>query len=405
MNMTARAGATRPLQVLWITRELPIPENTGERIYSGRLINALAGAGAELVVLCPEGADGLAPPATPARWRAIRGGSRPSARTLSGPLPRVATRADTPRMRAALEDLLRERPDVVVLDHLGTGWALDVITAFPNQPLIVYISHNDEETARRRLAERAGDDPVRRRLLRRDAAKAARLERRLLAEADLVTAITESDAKAFADRRAEPALVLSPGFDGPGPSPERIAADLPRRACVLGSFDWVAKRLNLEELLAVADRALAAGGAELIVIGRGPRRWVRRQAGTWSATSFTGEVPNVAPHLANCRVGFVAEPRGGGFKLKALHYVFNGVPIVALRGSLTGLPLEEGVSIEVVDRVEDLAPVALALMDDPQRSARQAQAALAACAGRFDWAARGRILNATLRRMAGIEIG
>jgi hypothetical protein len=35
-------------------------------------------------------------------------------------------------------------------------------------------------------------------------------------------------------------------------------------------------------------------------------------------------------------------PVSGGFKLKTLNYIFNRVPIAAIRGSIAGLPLTPG---------------------------------------------------------------
>ena len=39
----------------------------------------------------------------------------------------------------------------------------------------------------------------------------------------------------------------------------------------------------------------------------------------------------------------------GGFKLKGLDYVFNRVPILAMRVALPGMPLEDGRSIGLFD--------------------------------------------------------
>ena len=41
-------------------------------------------------------------------------------------------------------------------------------------------------------------------------------------------------------------------------------------------------------------------------------------------------------------MGFVVEETVGGFKHKALGYIFNRVPITAIRGSMAGLPLIQG---------------------------------------------------------------
>ena len=76
-----------------------------------------------------------------------------------------------------------------------------------------------------------------------DAVKARRLERRIATEVDLLTAITPEDAALFAVRRdKKPVVVLPPGYGGRRLPRRQITSSVPRRAVVVGSFDWVASR-------------------------------------------------------------------------------------------------------------------------------------------------------------------
>jgi polysaccharide biosynthesis protein PslH len=75
----------------------------------------------------------------------------------------------------------------------------------------------------------------------------------------------------------------------------------------------------------------------------------------------------------------------GGFKLKGLDYVFNRLPILAMRVALPGMPLEDGTNIGLFDSHPAMADGVVELIDDfPRLNAWQA-AAYDACADRFDW--------------------
>jgi hypothetical protein len=388
------------MRCLWITREATFPETAGDVLYSGGLIRALADAGVELTVLCHARADASGAPAPPGiRWRIVGGATHGAARSLLARLPNVAARYDIPELRARLREELRVDWDVVVFDHLGSGWALDLVAddaGGGRRPQLVYVAHNHEASTRRSMAEH-GTDPVRVRLLALDARKAAALERRLVAAADLVTVITEDDSVRFAvDSPATRLLTLTPGYSDRIVEMRHIDEHVPRRAVVLGSFDWMAKRMNLEQLLEVADARFAAAGAELLVVGRGPADWIATMEARTTATRFTGPVDDVTDHLDDVRIGLVAEPSGGGFKLKVLHYVFNRVPIAALEGSVAGVPLAPGHGLIGAPDLPGLVDAALAALDDPAMLDDLQQTAFAACAGRFSWAARGETLVETL---------
>jgi glycosyltransferase involved in cell wall biosynthesis len=386
------------MKYLWLTWIDPTPERDGQRIYSGRLIDAVAAVGAEIDVLCFASDESpRRPGATEGRirWWPVARGVRPGWASVFSPLPNVAYRCDTQEMRCAFQNLATQRAwDAVVLDGLYTGWALPLLERFQTVggqcPQVVYISHNHEESTRAGLARNYRGNVLKRRLLRRDATKARRLERRLVEIADIVTAITPEDANRFLEQHPDKCMVvLSPGYAGRRIPRRTITPALPRRAVFVGSFDWFAKRMNLEEFLAVADPVFAAAGAELQIIGDGAPAFLdglRRQV---RATEIVGPVPAVEPYLAEARLAIVPERTGGGFKLKVLEYVFNRLPVAALEGSVAGTPLRAPDTLLSFATMEDLARGAVAVLDDLPLLNRLQEQAYAACVDRFDWRQRG----------------
>lgn len=393
------------MRCLWLTWVDPCPEHDGQRIYSGRMISAVAEAGAKVHVLC--GASDLSPrregdSEAGVTWHPVPHGLPPAWTSLGSGLPNIAHRSAVPAMQRRLLRALEAGPwDSIVFDGIGSGWALPYVArtlqdrARPCR--LVYVAHNHEASMRRRIALRAEGSLLRRIMLRQDAAKIARLERRLVEAADVVTAITPDDAMLFErDAGAKPIVVLPPGYNGRRVATRQITEAVPRRAIVVGSFDWVAKQMNLEEFLAAADPLFAAAGAEIEVVGNGAPGFFDRLRGGLKATRLVGRVDSLMPHLDEARIAVVAERLGGGFKLKVLDYVFNRLPVAALDGSVAGTPLTPNDSILTFAHHRPLAEGVLSALDDLALLNRLQSSAYHACARRFDWSDRGRQLAAAI---------
>lgn len=385
------------MRCLWLTWIDPKPEYDGQRIYSGRLIEAVAKAGAEIRVLCFSSngsprSDGEVEGRV--RWSMVPYPSRPAWTSVASRLPHIAHRSATAAMRNSLDELLASKPwDSVVLDGLYAGWALrPYLNRFTNgqRPRLVYVSHNHEETLRRALADNYEGPALKRRLLQFDACKVRALERHLVDTADVVTAITPQDAAQFGQRRGERSLiVLPPGYGGRRLRERRITKETPRSVIVAGSFEWIAKQMNLEEFLESADQRFADAGVRLQVIGNGDEVFFARLRKRFRSVDVVGRVDAVTPYLNDARLAVVPERTGGGFKLKVLEYVFNRTPIAALDSSVAGTPLTPGVSMLMFPTQQDLTTGILQAVDDIPLLNRLQERAFAACADRFDWSERG----------------
>lgn len=380
------------MRVLWLCGECPEPATSGLTAYSRGLVRAVGDAGAEVRCLgLGVGQERAAVPGV--TWEVVQGRRRPQQRSVVSRLPAMAHGFAVPGYQRALRSALNEQWDAIVIDHLEMGWALPLVRARGGGARLVHVSHNHESAVRAAVA-RAEPRPARRAALALDAWKVARLERAVVRAADLVTAITDEDGGGLAAIGARRVATLPPGYDGP--CVDRTISDaLPRRAVLLGTFEWHVKDANLARFLAIADPVFAEAGAELRVVGPVGQQ-SRALAGALRATTFAGRVPSVAEELAAARLGIVAEPVGGGFKMKALDFVFCGVPMAVLAGSVNGLPLRSGESAIVCPDEAALAAAAVRVLDDVPLLDRLQRAARHACEGRFDWAERGRRLLAEI---------
>jgi len=398
------------VRVLWLTREAPYPPRYGgDYLYSSHLIEALAAAGVTVRVLCYPGggsspADQSGEPSV--EWEVLPAPpERPPWRSLFGPLPSIAARYVAEGMRRrVMREVVARKWDAVCIDHVGMAWLLPAVrNARGNRrrPLLVYIAHNHEKSVRTQLAREAPGSLPRRIALQADAWKAGRLEDALARQVDLLVANTEVDDARFRSEHPEtPSVIVRPAYEGPVLSPVEPATR-PRRAVVVGSFGWLAKQLNLDAFLAEAAPRLAAAGVELEVAGAMPAGYQRSVLDRFPAVRLTGTLDDLTPHLAEARVGVVPEYVGGGFKHKALQYVFCRVPILALSGSVAGTPLVPGRSILEYPDMRALAGGILDVIDDAPRLASVEAAAFEACRDQFRWADRGVTLRDALARRLG----
>ncbi|TAJ33196.1 MAG: glycosyltransferase, partial [Reyranella sp.] len=297
-------------------------------------------------------------------------------------------------VRAALDRaLLRHDWDAIVFDSISGGWALGAVLHHcrlsDRAPAMVHIAHNHETTVARRIAEAASG--LRRLYRNVDTAKVAWLERRLVAASALVTSNTPEDVATFETMKHSPVLFLPPGYDGPRVERRTIDASVPRRAVLVGSYDWPPKRISLEKFLEVATPRFAAADVALQIVGTAAPDYIEGLRRRFPGVTFTGPVDDVQPYMAAARIALVPDLLGG-FKLKGLDYVFNRLPICAMRVALPAMPLVDGESVDHFDSHEALADGVIALIDDFATLNARQERAWAACLDEFDWPRLGRRL-------------
>ena len=396
MNMASR------MNWLWVTLADPDPATNGQLIYSEGLIRAARDAGASLCVVGlsrrekqdrPADAVGLA-------WKLGDERRWPRWRRTIRSLPEAAQRGVSASMSRVLARALAARPwEAIVFDSICAGWALPQVvhhqTRLGRPAKMVYIAHNHEITAARRIADASRG--AHRLLKGWDALRMARFERKLVAASDLVTSNTPEDCRTFADEAGEkPVILLPPGYGGPRVRERTIDAAMPRRAVVIGSFDWPPKRISLERFLTQAAPIFEAAGIELQIVGETQPEYLIDLRARFPSVGFVGRVQDVRPYMAHARIALVPDELGG-FKLKGLDYVFNRLPILAMDVALPGMPLEDRLSVGLFDNHRALAEGVVALIDDFDALNRLQREAYEACARRFDWQRIGRHLVDSIR--------
>lgn len=381
------------IRCLWLARTLPFPWTAGDRIYTAKLAGALAGAGAE-VTFAGYAAE-VPPQAMPGiTWHVVPGAPRGRLAGLASAMPLVAARHETPAYHAALKELAAQGPwQAVVVDQYGMGWVLRHKHLFAGNPAFVFITHDHEESVTGMQWRDATASIGKRLYLGQNYAKTRWFERWIARNSDLVTTITQHDAELFgANAPGVPILPLVPGYDGIRVAERSIGLETPRAVVLFGSYRWSAKQANLKIFLDEADPVLAKAGVEIRVVGDMPEDFRRSLEGRYKAARFTGFVDDPAPHLAAARMAVVAEPIGGGFKMKLLEYVFNRVPVAGLTVCASGLPDSVQAEMLLQPKMPTLLHSVLARIDDLAALNAQQQRAYIAAEHAFDWGERGRAL-------------
>jgi glycosyltransferase involved in cell wall biosynthesis len=392
--------------ILWLSRTIPLPQNAGDRIYTGHLVEALARAGGKVTYL------GLANPDEPmgplsqlskdVEWHQVPGPPNSIRQAALSKLPLVSARFATPAFRASVRRMLSSRSyDAIVLDQYAMAWAISELKRFNTKSsAIIHVAHDFETEVTREIARSYRGNFLRKAALIQNSWKTQRSELALALKCDGIVTLTDHDSEAF--KRLCPRssmLVLPPGYSGFKRQGRNLKADLPRRVVILGSFRWIAKQMNLENFLRVASRVFTEAQVECCVVGSVPQQALARWQVEFPNVKFLGFVDNVQDVFDSARVGLVVESTGGGFKLKALDYVFGRLPLAGISESLRGLPRNIIRNSILANDAFSLAKAVVEAIDDVDRLNRMQDQAFGAALGHFDWEQNGRALLAFLEQV------
>lgn len=308
-----------------------------------------------------------------------------------------------PGLSARFEALLQSRHwDIVQIEH---SYGLQPFLAAlqrHRQPFLL-VEHNVESELG---AATYGKWPaVARPLAWYDQWRARRWERHALAQADVVVAVTDSDARKLAAIGGRPTCVVSNGVDTRGFA--SVTPDATSQ-CVLfvGNYEYAPNVDAIEWALNEVWPRLWAlrPEARFIVCGHAmPDAW--RQRWPDPRIEWRGFVPSL-PEVQSQAAVFMAPLRsGGGSKLKVLEALAAGLPVVSTREGLSGLDVSDGVQARVADSAEAMAQATAELLAQPDRAQALGQAARQHVNARFDWSAAATQLEAAHATLRGAVHG
>jgi len=293
-----------------------------------------------------------------------------------------------------IKDLLNvSPPDYYLFDNIGMASYQPVIESLVQKhrtPFIAHVSHNVESDLRPQVARDFGSNSIANFLARLDARKAARVERSLIQTSNLVSTITDQDRDRFVELfGVTNCVTLPPGYDDTYVHHRAITPEVPRNIVILGGRMTVMKQIVLDTCLGAAATGFIDRSMNLHVVGPTPSAYLRKLQLKYPDVHFHGFVDDITPLLNQMRLGILADHVGGGFKLRALSYVFHRIPLVALPSAMLGLPLEPGRDYVPISGNSELAEACDQIVDDFKLLNRLQENAYAKCSEQFSWDATG----------------
>jgi glycosyltransferase involved in cell wall biosynthesis len=299
--------------------------------------------------------------------------------------PFVARKYRSRRMRRAIGDALRTKNVVLAHgDSLPSGQYLRHLSC----PTLL-TNHNVEHLRLSSYAQIQTSN-IRRFAYRIQARLTKRYERTLLREIRNCVVVSESDRQELARLAAGIRLfVVANGTDVSRPPLPAPSARSKTAIWVGGMND----EYNREAVLYFAKDIMPIIRAEIPdfcwrVVGRDPPpALIKMAALAESGIELVGFVDDLGQHYSDSAIAVVPLTSGGGTKLKVLEAMAMGRAVVTTPIGAEGIPVSDGVTMEIADSPGQFAAKTIALLRDPSRAARIAAAARALIEQRFDWRA------------------
>ena len=342
--------------LLFVSRQPPIPDDTGARIRSHRLLTGLARRFPTTLITLAHGdssgehavdREALAAALPGVELVTVAGARAPrrlrQARSVlsarSWEWGRYASR-DLRRAVAA-----RARPDVLVhLDDPGVAIAAEGAAS-----LTAFAPHNIEHRIVRDASRAAGG--ARRAFGALDWRRLEREERRLWRAATACVAVSEVDAATMRAGGARAVIVCPNGAD-PRPRAEPLwrRADEPLQVLFVGSVSYEPYRHGLlwfaNEVLPLVDDL----DVRFTVVGGRPRG-----AADHERIDYVGRVAQLDEWYARAHVVVVPVFQGSGTRLKIPEAMSYSRPVVSTTLGAEGLPLEAGEHFLAADDAQSFA--------------------------------------------------
>jgi len=375
------------VRVLFLVTRLPVPPWRGDQVRAFHHLRLLAPA--HDVTCCA-----LLTQAPPARLRAEV--EALGVRLVVVPLGRLG--AAPALARGLLGDprpfqvlLYARRRAAAAVARLGAEGGFDVVHAqlvraapyLPRDrrgpPVVVDLIDALSANFARRAASESGPIGA---LAAWEAARLARFEARLAAEAAAVLVVSEAERAALGGARV---MVVPNGVD-PVAFAYRENGRPPARVVFAGNLGYFP---NVDAACWLARDIFprircALPAAELLLVGARPARAVRALADA-PGVALAAEVPAMAPEIAGATVAVVPVRAGSGMQNKVLEAMAVGTPVVTTPRAAAALDVEPGEHLLVAEDAAGLAAAALDLLRDVPRARAMARAARALVERRYRW--------------------
>ncbi|HVT57693.1 MAG TPA: glycosyltransferase [Thermoanaerobaculia bacterium] len=366
------------MRILLVTSRYPWPPRRGDQLRAAQMVELLS-ADHEVTLLAPAPAAGQGPPPPGARVEiyemdrgvALAGGlARAAGRGLPLQSGLFHQRDLTRRLRQ-----LAPRADLAVLQLVRLAIHLDDFDDFPELPLVVDLIDSLSLNLERRAAF---DRRALRPLLRLEARRIERAERRLAGRARRTLVVCERDRQHLASRLppelagrlAVVGLAVAAVAPAAGVSSGSGGGPLLALTGNLGYFvnsdavRWFLRAVWPELRIRRPD-------VRLLVAGDRPAAGLRR-AIAGAGASLVDAAFDLRPLIAAATIALAPLRGGSGVPIKVLEAWSGGVPVVASPWAAAGTSARAGDDLRIADRPREWLDTLLELLASPAERQRLA---------------------------------
>lgn len=306
--------------------------------------------------------------------------------------PDLIQRLNSSQFAETLRTLLQETAfDLIQFEGLEMAVYLPLVRQIQPEAKLCYDAHNAEYELQQVIFE------VDRQQIRRwpvalysyiQARRIERAEAAVCAAVDCVLAVSDEDATALRNFRADKTVAVIPnGIFAEKYDNNHEEFDLGSAALTFtGKMDY---RPNVDAVLWFAADILpliqnTVPDACFYVVGQQPHPNLQKLRGQHHVV-LTGWVPEVQPYLTATAVYVAPLRMGSGTRLKILEAMASGSAVVATTRAAAGLPDEVRQTLILADTADTMAEAIVDLLNAPQKRDSLGAAARQAVAAHYDW--------------------
>jgi glycosyltransferase involved in cell wall biosynthesis len=362
------------MKVLIVTSRFPVPSWRGNQIRTVEWLRAMEGW--ERAVVCPLPAESDSAESNSAAElgslaeKVYRFPLRSIGRALGAASALVRGRPiqeglyDTPAGRRAMATACRDlEPDVVVVQMIRCGWALDAARSQLPGAAVLFDAIDAMGLHFDRASRSA--NPALRWLYRTEAARCRRRERILGGSSDAVTVVSNRDLVGVGADTDGGHVVPVSGRDmgAERRPPDRptvlLSGNLGYRPTVRGAQRFA--REVWPELAARVD------GVRWVIAGARPSSAVRRLE-RLPGVEVHGDVPDLSPYLASASVAIAPMDSGSGVPMKVLEAWSARLPVVAHPWAAWGLAGEGAEAVAIAANPDQWTQALVEILTNEDRA-------------------------------------
>lgn len=185
----------------------------------------------------------------------------------------------------------------------------------------------------------------------------------------------------------------------------KIKRDTHPRLLFVGNFNWLQNREAVEILIAKIWPKIKSeiANARLWIVGRNPPESIIKLAAKHEDVSVSGDLDDIRQAYQGSDLLIAPIYGGGGTRYKILESMASGLPVVSTQIGIEGLNAMNGSHALVSNDQEELAKLAVSLIQDKSLSRKISSNGLKLVSQNYDWKTISAHLSKIYEETAGIK--